>query len=296
MKKNITSIILFLILICMLIKYAPAKDGATVGLHLWLNTILPTLLPFMILSSLIIETGAYDIITHFLGPIIPILFELPKNCAYPIFTGLLCGIPMGAKVTSDMVSKGLISVDCGNILISFCNNLSPAFLMSYVLGGICNLSGNKFLISFLILFSSPIITGIVLGHIYKPNTTYTQNIATSGSYNIASVFDICILNSFKSVVKLGGYIIIFCVIGNIFKLPFLLKTNLEITSGLSLLQEKITDNFMLTYTFLAFSFGGICQAFQTYGIINKSGISFRFYLLGKLITLTIVFILSCLFL
>ena len=105
-------------------------DGACDGLLLWFRTVLPTLLPFLILSNLLIRTGGVHILAGVLGPCIRHLFHVSDHGSFAVLTGFLCGYPMGAKTTSELVLSGDISEKEGAYLLSFCNNASPMFIMN----------------------------------------------------------------------------------------------------------------------------------------------------------------------
>ena len=74
MKKFITRSLL-LIFLFFLIRFSTISiAGASSGLMLWYQSIVPALLPAMILSSLIVQTGAADYITILLQPLTKRLF------------------------------------------------------------------------------------------------------------------------------------------------------------------------------------------------------------------------------
>ena len=49
--------------------------------------------------------------------------------SFAVIAGFLCGYPMGAKVTADLTVSERISPDEGAFLLSFCNDLSPMFIL-----------------------------------------------------------------------------------------------------------------------------------------------------------------------
>ena len=111
--------------------YASYK-GASSGLMLWFLNVLPTLLPFIIISNMMIKLNIAGRISHMLYPILGRLFHISPNGSYPILIGFLSGLPMGAKSTADLVCSGKIDNKEGNFLLSMCNNASPIFIMSYI--------------------------------------------------------------------------------------------------------------------------------------------------------------------
>ena len=115
MKKKIILLSVILLLLFLLCYPAEALAAARNGLKLWLETLLPTLLPFMILTGILVHT---DWITKILQPTAPffkVVFGLSPGGAYVFLLGLLTGYPMGAKLTADLYYAGKISRQRRNI-------------------------------------------------------------------------------------------------------------------------------------------------------------------------------------
>ena len=81
MKKSILPVIPVLILILLLMRPALAFDGAKSGLLLWFNVVLPTLLPFMLCSSLLVAWGGVPLITRPFAPLFRLLGLSDKLCS-----------------------------------------------------------------------------------------------------------------------------------------------------------------------------------------------------------------------
>ena len=109
MKRYFTSLCVIALFVLMLLFPQPVFKGASSGLLLWFNVILPTLLPFMIVSNLLIGTRAIDAISKVFGPVMCRLFGVTRYGSFAIIAGFLCGYPMGGKVTADLVRKQYIT-------------------------------------------------------------------------------------------------------------------------------------------------------------------------------------------
>ena len=106
MKKFITRSLL-LIFLFFLIRFSTISiAGASSGLMLWYQSIVPALLPAMILSSLIVQTGAADYITILLQPLTKRLFCIRAEGTYCVLIGMLCGYPIGVKTCVDYMKLG----------------------------------------------------------------------------------------------------------------------------------------------------------------------------------------------
>jgi len=127
-------LLLFLTLtFCMLFCPKHSLLYALTGLTLWYEKMIPALLPFMILSNLLIGLGLTDSFVFFLKPFFGRLFHLNGHGIYAILTGFLCGFPMGAKVTADLYRNHLLSKTDAENLLFFCNNIGPIYFTSFVL-------------------------------------------------------------------------------------------------------------------------------------------------------------------
>ena len=132
MKFKITGLIIICLFILMLIHPQIVIKSASSGLLLWYQVLVPTLLPFMIISSYLIKSNIISIYAPVLTPMFGKLFSTDSNGAYGIICGFLCGYPMGAKVISEMYDEQVFSKEHAEYLLSFCNNVSPGFISGYI--------------------------------------------------------------------------------------------------------------------------------------------------------------------
>ena len=298
MKRYFFVIFLGAVFIVMLVFPDTVFAGATQGLLLWFNTVLPTLFPFLIITGLLIRTNAVRLISRAAGPLLSPLFGISGNASFAVLGGFLCGYPMGAKIASDLVSEGLIAREEGAYLLSFCNNTSPMFIISYVVWQ--SLQDRSLLLpSLLILYASPILSSFLFRRFYKrpriPVRGETPLAAAqdTGRTPFFKILDQCIMDSCETITKVGGYIIVFCILLALLQtLPVssllwngMLLPSLEITAGVKMTADvtfPLTLRYILTMALT--SFGGLCAAFQTQCMVQKHGFPMLPYITEKLIT------------
>lgn len=92
------------------------SQGVRQGLSVSLNAALPAIFPSLILSNLLVRQASA---------------EGEKAFSIPFLLGLFCGFPVGAGAVASLVREGKLSLKDGERLLFFCNNASPAFLISY---------------------------------------------------------------------------------------------------------------------------------------------------------------------
>lgn len=153
----------------------PAQ-GCTLGLTLWYTSVLPSLLPFFILSGLLIRTGAFRFLNRIFAPVLTRIFPVSSDGSYAILMGYLCGFPMGAKVIAELVAHQHISREEGSYLMVFCNNVSPAFFVNYIC--IAKLGFTKVPpILFCVFYGVPLLYGYIYGRFFYKAPVSSHNIS-----------------------------------------------------------------------------------------------------------------------
>ncbi len=284
-QKLITFSFLFLFL-CMLRFPNETFSGAKTGLLLWFQTILPTLLPFVIVSNILVSTNAFHYLADITAPFFKRIFHVSHASCYAILAGFFCGYPMGAKVIADLVIKKHITQKEGQYLLSFCNNTSPMFFINYVI--LESLKQKSLLAaSFILYFFSPILCSFFFYMYYRKDYTISEKIDNTQIHFTFADIDDAIVNGFDTITRVGGYMILFSVLIHLCKQvdhPILLAS-LEITNGIQILvQSALPLSIVYPFVLALSSFGGWCSIAQTYSMIDGTGLSITPYITQKLIT------------
>lgn len=265
------------------------------GLELWYSKMVPALMPFMILSGLMIRMGLSESFVSWFYPVLRFLFRISPNAAYAIIMGFLCGFPMGAKVTADLLQRKMISEEEADFLLAFTNNIGPAYFFGFVLP----LVHRKAVLPYLFgMYAIPLLYGLLLRYTLfrkripithhrqklhyrenlpdckeQPNTDSQQNKALS----VLEQIDDAIGSAVHSILLLGGYMIFFNLL-NLLPIPETLAPVLEITGGLEILGDKKP-----LLVFVLLPFGGFSCIAQTYSTIRSCNRSICPYILHKLV-------------
>ncbi len=300
MKQLVMRIFLVLFFVLLILNPQVTVSGASTGLLLWFHSIIPSLLPFMILSNLLVSLNGISLFTGLLHPITGRLFDISQNGSYALFTGLVCGYPMGAKTCADLLKERRISREESQYLLCFSNNPGPAFISGYILQ---NVLADRYpaLPYFLSVYGAPILFAVFL-HLIAG----FPKIKKEGSHPPFSPFlpdsrldfgllDRSIMNGFETVTRLGGYIILFSILSAfLLKLDFL---SLYIKALLLGITEMTTGSHFIGSTGPLFplpagkgmaicacvSFGGLSGIFQTKSVISDTSLSLMPYIGSKII-------------
>lgn len=166
MKRTLFFIAVLCTLFYLLVFPKDAFLASKNGLLLWFHTVLPSLLPFLILSDFLIHTGKIPaFLSRFTG-FFRVCFGLTSYGAYAFSLGLFCGYPMGAKLTADLLREQKITLAEANYLLTFSNNASPMFITSYILLNTLKVRGLTFT-TFVILYLSVFLTSLIFRIYYK---------------------------------------------------------------------------------------------------------------------------------
>lgn len=276
----------FLILIvCILSHSSLSLTYASLGLELWFRKMIPSLLPFMILSGIMIRLKLTEKMAGVLYPVIGPVYRVRKNVVYCMALGFLCGFPMGARVTADLYERNMLTRREAEYLLAFCNNIGPVYFCSFVLP----LLGRRLIFPYLFgMYGIPLLYGLALRctafrKLPAEQVFPRQEIPALPETKLLAAVNESVQASLHSILLLGGYMILF----NLLNLPFhilldrkpaLLSPVLEITGGLSMLGGGLP-----LYSLLALSFGGLSCIAQTYSCISATDLELSGYIRHKII-------------
>lgn len=304
MRKNIKTFSLtlaFLLLTGLLLAFPKESLAFSLtGLQLWFNRMVPTLLPFMILSGIMIRLDLTEHVVKAVSPFLMPFFKISLNGLYAVVIGFLCGFPMGAKVIADLYEGRRITKKEASFLLVFCNNIGPVYFISFVLPTL----ELKLVLPYVFgMYGLPLCYGIFLRHTvyraYIPSPSRLGPVrklksilsAAEGAAPISllDTLDDSILSGLYSIAKLGGYMVLFNLL-NLVPRAFLpvfsfsgtdsgavLNCFLEITSGIS----RIGSHAPLI-VLLLLPFGGFSCIAQTYSMIKKTDLSLKNYICHKM--------------
>ena len=297
MKKNYTYIIIISILLIILIFPKDCADGVELGLKLFLSSLLPAILPFIILSNFIIKMNFSERLGKLFYPLTHMLFNCSFNGSYAIVMGFLCGYPVGAKIICDLIKNDKLSTEEGTYLFRFINHASPAFIQGYIALSLFK-ADNYRLFALILIFIPEIITGLI----FRRSTPFPSMKPSENNieYPFSKILDDSIFNALITVAKIGGYLILFsvftCIINKADFIPLICRTILisitEMTSGayyISLLQLNKAIKLLLCAEVCIL--GGISTFFQVNSVTLKSTLKMKDYVFSKIITAVIAVII-----
>ena len=277
-KRGVYIASLIGMLILLIVDTKTAVTGAFAGIELCLKSVIPSLFPFLIISSLM---GAAMGNNHYALAPLGKLCNMPSGCENILFLGLLGGYPVGAKLVAQQYEAGNLPEENAHRLMGFCNNPGPAFIF----GMLWDAFHNKY--TLWALWGVQIISSLLVGIILPRQKTIGKAQSENASQSIVETLSTCV----RTMANICGWIVIFRVVIaylQLYLFPFVPDTMqvifagiLELTNGCHMLTQlqSVPLRFVLCSGML--SFGGICVTLQTASTAAKLGLGW--YLPGKIL-------------
>ena len=205
------SIILLFLFFLLLTSPQAAFDGAMRGIKLWALTLVPSLLPFLILSEILLSSGLVGYLGRFLEPLMRPLFHLPGSCGFGVALGFTSGFPMGAIAASSLVRNNLCTPAEAARLAAFTNNSSPLFLLAAIAIGLLG-RPEVGIVLLLAHYGANLILGLILARFApKPAPQPRQALALT-SQSLGSMLSQSVRQGITSILNIGGFVTLFSVI------------------------------------------------------------------------------------
>jgi sporulation integral membrane protein YlbJ len=310
----------FLCFILMIFFPQGALEGARTGLSLWADILTPSLLPFFILSEILIRAGWLNRLGKLLSPLTTSLFRLPGDAGFVILMGYTTGFPMGAVLTRRLYEEGRLTRQEAAVLTAFTNNASPLFILAALAAGMLREPALGGWIA-LCHYGANLLYGICLTRFSRFRrdksgafadvcySAVSRAVPSHNHFSAGLMIAESIRAGVQNMIQLGGYIVFFASVIQLlnhthilsvmaaclnFVLPAplaslgisrgILSGALEMTSGLSVIAAASLPRPIQARLILELlGFSGLSVQAQVSGMLSGSGIPLGPYFLGRLL-------------
>lgn len=254
------------------------KTGAFDGLTLAMNTVVPSLLPLLIILLTFMKCSANDVLIKIFGFFSRIFLNLPESAVTAVLFGLVGGYPTGALLTQELFESGDIDSKQARRMMCFNFCGGCGFIITAV--GTATFGNAKI---GRMLFLSNVASSLIIGFLLS----FKEKRIKKGTYSFSEYVplgDALVLatpKSAQSVIVISSYIVLFSALVSIVKIPKILLPLLEITNGVC------SGEFPLPLTAFFLSFGGICIHIQISSVLKKINMNYFEFLLFRLICATV---------
>lgn len=296
---------------------------------MWWEVVFPSLLPFFITAELLLAFGVVKFLGVLFEPIMRPLFNVPGAGSFGWIMGMASGYPTGAKIATRLREEKQVSKIEAERLVSFTNASSPLFIFGAVSVGFfhdaklgvllatCHYVGNA-LVGICMRFhgrnkqeNKKKETGTErkkLSAVRAFKEMHRERLADVRAFG--EIMGDAVLNSIKTLVMVGGFIILFSVLIKLLHLvgispmiailfeqllhvlslpidfasPFF-SGLFEITIGAKQISDITTDTLLAKAIFISFilGFNGFSIQAQVASILAKTDISFTPYFFSRIL-------------
>lgn len=205
-------------------------QAAATGLDVWLKILVPALFPFFLIANILMSLGVVHALGVLLEPLMRPLFNLPGPAALAVAIGYSTGAPAAAQFTAQLYREGLCDAGEAARLVAFTTNASPLFILGAVAVG---MYGSPELGQTIAL--SHYLANLILGLLWRflpdknaPPCGWRTNYGPWQLLRQAraallrarqddvrppgQILGEAIHSSFRTLVTVGGYVILFAVV------------------------------------------------------------------------------------
>jgi sporulation integral membrane protein YlbJ len=218
LKRNPFSIVItfFTVSLCifmaLLLLFAPgeALSGARAGLNLCAEVVVPSLFPFLVLTTFVVQSGLAEKAGHLFEPVMKLLFKLPGSAATAFGLGIIGGYPAGALAVSGLCKKGVLSKKDGERLLCFCINSGPAFVIGAVGAGLLKSTQAGILI-----YAAHVGASLVIGlfsRFFGSKISIEKNSFRTKPLSLSKSFVISVTESAKSMLNICAFVVFFAAV------------------------------------------------------------------------------------
>lgn len=294
MKKIVTLCLVYSMLFLAIIFSKQAAEGTRKGIGVCLNILIPSLFAFMMISNLIATTKFCTVLARPFKFLFKILFKATSLETTIILLSFIGGYPIGAKLLSNAVKHNYITSKKASILLCFCVNCGPAYLISVV----GNILFDNFKIGVILyiaqIFSSIIVGFFVMHFCYKEKYNNKEEITYKKL--TPEIFVSTVLDTSRALFVICSFVVAFSGLFGIVcefikplsdKCKMIVSGFFEVTNAVNSFNINDYLNPVMVIAFLT-SFGGICVIVQVIALVKQSKINIKPFLTVKLIYVFVV--------
>ncbi len=264
------------------------------GLSLCAQTVIPSLFPFMVISELLVRSGAGEAFGRLFSRIMRWIFGVSGAGASAVILGSMCGFPVGAATAVSLYDANLISKSECEHLLTFTSNPSSAFLVTAVGVSIFG-SHHLGVILYTVVLSSSLLVGFLARFFLrgkgKPPTHphHPSGLRPCG----VDLFTTSVSKAANAMMTVCAYVIFFSALtgalgsmlsesGHLSDTAYTLLCGfLELTGGISEASGLSTFETAVIMTAGLAGWSGISVHCQVLSLCGGRGLSLKPYLIAK---------------
>jgi|GEM_PF-3488611 len=209
----VRDLLLFAAILLIVLFPSPAYRAALRGMELFLFTVAPGLIPFLILCPLFLRTRLFERAARGFSHVSARLFRCGGACGPLFLMGCLSGFPAGARFVRDALNTGQITEADSVRAICFCNVCGPLFMLGAVGVGMLGHAAWGWALA-LSHYAAALVTGIILSRVPvrgmqdHPSSCVEIKTPPQTKSKFLSALGLSVQNAMQTMLLVGGYIIL----------------------------------------------------------------------------------------
>lgn len=262
------------------------------------ETLIPSLFPFFVLSSLAVSLGVSEILGGFFSKFMKPLFRCSPEVSSAFVLGLLSGFPVGASSAARLYEKGKISRGDFSRALAFTNNPSVGFIVSAVGVGLFKSAGVGWLLYFSVTVSA-VFSGMTVCRLFPDDPFRLEVSENKGKGGFLEAFLSSVKDGGTGVLNVSCFVIFFSVLCGIsseifsFSYPFsaLFSGFFEIASGVFSVNSAVSC-FSVAAAAAILAWSGLSVHCQVLFSVRGVGVSVKPYFFSKALGSVIAALIS----
>ncbi|MEN0643954.1 sporulation integral membrane protein YlbJ [Alkalicoccobacillus gibsonii] len=206
-----------------------ALEASLSGMGMWWDVVFPSLLPFFILSELLIGFGVVAFLGTILEPFMRPIFRVPGAGSFVWAMGLASGNPAGAKLAARLRQQKKVTRVEGERLAAFTNSSNPLFLFGAIAVGFFHNPALGLLLA-AAHYLGNILVGLSMRYYGRKEERNERSVETRSRFSLKEAFSRmhmeriqdgrpigqllgdAVQSSVRTLLLVGGFIILFSVV------------------------------------------------------------------------------------
>lgn len=318
-----------LLVFCIVLYPDQAFQASLQGLSIWWKLIFPSLLPFLVLSEMMIAFGFVHGLGVLLDPVMKRLFGIPGVGGWALAIGWTAGYPAGAEATAKLRKQQAIDRHEAHRLLALSHVSNPIFIVVVVGVGFLHQPQTGILLGVL-HWGSALITGIIL-HVISPrhtksslkDNTTEQSLSSPNNHTpkrrwqlvieaieeahrsdgrtFGKLLGDTVSSAVQRLMMIGGYMMIFSIIAHLFHflLPFAIEPYwvqgfFEIHLGSYAFSQIQTLSTLVQMALLSgvLAWSGVCAHLQVRSLTQSTDMSHIFFIATRFLHAILAMIIT----
>ncbi|OMP68506.1 sporulation integral membrane protein YlbJ [Domibacillus epiphyticus] len=226
-KTSFAAVTVTLLTASLLFFSSNGLNAARVGMDMWWKTVFPSLLPFFILTELLLGLGVVAFFGSLTEKVMRVLFRLPGPAGVAWILSLASGFPTGAKLAARLRADNTITQIEAERLLAFAHSSNPLFILGAIASGFLQDPDTGFLLA-AAHYMAAFFVGITM-RFYGGQTPVSPSVSTGAieSFFLARKEDgrafgtliaDAVISSVQTLMLVGGFIVFFSVMTELLKI------------------------------------------------------------------------------